>query len=407
MRNSLSVIKLLRQNMSVLQIIAYALSALTGVTILFAGYCFSQDIKPLFFSGNEGLFRKELFIVNKEVKTSIFGKGNNAFTQKEISEIESQSFVRSTAAFTQSHFKVFAWFSFGNQNTGLSTELFFEAVPDQYLDNKSEKWHWNESEKFIPIIIPRDYLNLYNFGFAGAQGLPQVSENTVQELTFNVRLSGNGLQDVFSGRIVGYTNDLNTVLVPETFLKWANARFGQADGAERVTRLIVEVKNPADKGITEFFASRPNYVTDHNKGESGKLSFFLNLLIMAVLLTGSLVLLPSIGIMLLSINLIIYKNEKMFKNLILLGYKRFSLALPYCVFVFILNFIVGGCGFALAGIIQKIYAPRLQMLGIENFNAVFLHTAIFALLCMTVISLFDCWWIWLKIRKTGRLTINN
>jgi hypothetical protein len=398
MRKSLILIKLLRQNISAAQLIAYALSTLTGITILFAGYCFSKDISPLFSSGQEGLFRKELFIVNKEVKTSIFGKNNTVFTDKEINEIRSQSFVRSAAEFTQSHFEVYAWFAFGNKNTGLSTELFFESVPDKYLDHKSDKWIWNEKERLIPIIIPRDYVNLYNFGFAGTQGLPQISEGLMQELAFNVRLSGNGQQETFTGRIVGFSNDLNTILVPESFLKWANIRFGDAK-SNNVTRLIIEVKNPADTGITQFFASRPDYVIGHNKGESGKLSFFLNLLIMAILLVGALILLPSIGLMLLSINLIIYKNEKTLHNLILLGYRRITLALPYCVLVCALNFIVGALGMAFVHIIQRLYIPRLHTLGISDYSSSFFQTAIFALLCMTVISAVDCFWIGRKIKN--------
>jgi len=399
MRKQLILIKLLRQNVSPVQLIAYALASLTGITIMLAGLCFSRDIRPLFSSGSEGLFRKELFIVNKEVKTSLFGKSNTVFTKDEISEIERQSFVRSVAGFTQSHFEVFAWFSFGTQNTGLSTELFFESTPDRYLDHKSDQWKWDESTRLIPIIIPRDYVNLYNFGFAGTQGLPQVSESLMQELTFNIKLTGNSLSETFTGRIVGFSNDLNTILVPETFLKWANNRFGNADKKDKITRLIVEVKNPADTNITTFFASKPDYVIGHNKGESGKLSFFLNLLIMAILVVGALILLPSLCLMLLSINLIVYKNEKILGNLLLIGYRRLSLIIPYCVLVFALNIAVGATGLLFVKIIQNIYIPRLEMLGITNFGSSLFITSIAAIIGMIVISLFDSWWIWKKIKK--------
>ena len=44
----------------------------------------------------------------------------------------------------------------------LSTAMFFESVPDEFVDIKLDKWHFDEATHTIPIIIPRNYLNLYN-----------------------------------------------------------------------------------------------------------------------------------------------------------------------------------------------------------------------------------------------------
>ena len=57
----------------------------------------------------------------------------------------------------------------------LSTEMFFEAVPDKFVDVSLDKWHFDENTHTIPIIIPRNYLNLYNFGFAQSRSLPKLS----------------------------------------------------------------------------------------------------------------------------------------------------------------------------------------------------------------------------------------
>ena len=56
----------------------------------------------------------------------------------------------------------------GMENVGLhmSTAMFFESVPDEYVDVNLDKWEFDEYERVVPIIIPRNYLNLYNFGFA-------------------------------------------------------------------------------------------------------------------------------------------------------------------------------------------------------------------------------------------------
>ena len=44
----------------------------------------------------------------------------------------------------------------------------------------------------IPIIIPRNYLNLYNYGFAKSQGLPQISEGIFQRVSLGIEVAGNG-----------------------------------------------------------------------------------------------------------------------------------------------------------------------------------------------------------------------
>jgi hypothetical protein len=394
MRKPFVLIKLLKQNISVIQLVGYALSALTGISIILAGFCFSKDIHPL-FSSEKGIFGKEYLVVNKKVQvTSVFGKNATTFLPEEIDEIKEQSFVRSVAHFTPSRFRILAYFELAG---GLSTDLFFESVPDRYLDHRDSNWKWDEQSRLIPVIISQDYINLYNFGFAGTQGLPQISESIIQQLTFHLRLTGNDRQEVFDGRIVGFSNDLNTILVPESFMEWANKQFGTEEDANKISRLIVEVKNPADPAITQFFSTTANYVINDNKGETGKLSYFLTLLIIAILVVGGLVLLPSIGLMLLSINLIIYKNEKTLVHLLLLGYKRSSLSWPYCLLVLALNLAVGILGLWIVRFIQSLYIPRLQMLGINDFSSGFWITAVFALVFMTGISLFDMFWIKRKI----------
>ena len=44
----------------------------------------------------------------------------------------------------------------------MSTDMFFESVPDEFVDVKLDKWSFNPASDIVPIIIPRNYLNLYN-----------------------------------------------------------------------------------------------------------------------------------------------------------------------------------------------------------------------------------------------------
>ena len=137
----------------------------------------------------------------------------------------------------------------------LSTDMFFESVPDKFVDIKLDKWHFDESTHTIPIIIPRNYLNLYNFGFAQSRSLPKLSEGLMGLIQMDIMMRGNGRVEQYKGNIVGFSNRLNTILVPQSFMKWANENF--APNAEaQPARLIIEVSNPADSAIASYFQKK-------------------------------------------------------------------------------------------------------------------------------------------------------
>lgn len=62
------------------------------------------------------------------------------FKKKEIEDLRSQAFVKDLAVFTPCRYSVFA--TIGNPSIGFqfSTEMFFESVPDDYIDVSSEDW---------------------------------------------------------------------------------------------------------------------------------------------------------------------------------------------------------------------------------------------------------------------------
>ncbi|MDR2026712.1 MAG: ABC transporter permease [Prevotellaceae bacterium] len=387
--------KLLRQNLSVPQLLGYSFTALAGMALIFTAFGFSMDIRPLFSSDTDGLFKSEYMVVTKKVSVfSAINSKTTIFSDSEVQEIETQPFVKSLYHFTPCRYSVYAYIE--TSSNSFSTEMFFESVPDNILDGVNGDWKWNAEEKFIPIIIPRDYLALYNFGFAGSRGLPQISESIVKTVKFKVVISGKGEKDTFTGRIAGFSDYLNTILVPQEFMDWANKNFGGTE-PPRKSKLIVEVKNPADPQIAEFFATK-DYDIKENKGEQGKLSYFLKIIITAISIVGLLVLLPAMGLMFLSINLLIYKNRKTLGNLILLGYSRKELAKPYSILVAAINASVGLIAFACFITVREIYLSRLQVLNIEN-TPVDIWTVGFVLFFIFGVSFINISWIYRKIEK--------
>ena len=82
----------------------------------------------------------------------------------------------------------------------LSTEMFFESVPDEYVDVSLDKWHFDEDTRIIPIIVPRNYLNLYNFGFAQSRSL-KLSEGLMSLVQMDIMMRGNGRVEQYKGNI--------------------------------------------------------------------------------------------------------------------------------------------------------------------------------------------------------------
>ena len=78
-----------------------------------------------------------------------------------------------------------------------------------------------------------------------------------------VSVSGNGRQQWFPARIVGFSSRLNTIAVPEQFMEWANARFGEEPVADP-SRLIVELSRPGDPAIKEYMAAHDYEMSGDN-----------------------------------------------------------------------------------------------------------------------------------------------
>lgn len=350
--------KLLRQHISVSQLAGFFLANLCGMIIVLLGIQFYRDVLPVFTQG-DSFIKKDFVIVSKKVSTlgTLVGK-SSTFSTGDVAEIEEQPFTKSVGRFLPSQFKVSA--GMGMQGIRMSTDMFFESVPDEFVDVKLDKWTFDPSSDVVPIIIPRNYLNLYNFGFAQSRNLPQLSEGVMGMVNLDIRIMGNGQVKQLKGNIVGFSNRLNTILVPETFMNWANATYGTGQKAEP-SRLIVEVNNPTDERIAKFFQQK-GYETEGNSLDAGKASWFLKVVIGIVLSVGLLISVLSFYILILSIYLLLQKNSTKLENLLLIGYSPARVARPYQLLTIILNLVVLALGVVAVIAVRSLYLDTVMNL---------------------------------------------
>lgn len=320
--------KLLRQHISHGQLAGFFLANLFGMFIVLLSVQFYADLAPA-LTEDDGLFGKDYLIVSKRI--GALG-GNVSFSSDEVSQISSQPFTRSVAGFTAGNYKVYC--RIGMQGASYGTDMFFESVPDSYVDVRGSGWKWQPGDA-IPIILPRSYLTIYNLGFAQSRSLPRLGEGLASMMDLQLVLTGNGRQEVHQGRIVGFSSRLNTILVPQEFMQWSNDRYSD-DGAGLPSRLIMEVSNPADEAIAQFMRQKGYEIAD-DKLEAGKMMFFLKLCSAMVIGIGLLISALSFYILMLSVFLLLEKNTEKLRNLMLIGYGTARVAMPYQLLTILLN----------------------------------------------------------------------
>lgn len=352
--------KLLRQHISPGQLTGFFFANLFGMVIVLLGIQFYRDVIPVFTEG-DSFMKKDYLIVSKKISAlgSLAGK-SNTFTPRDIEELKKQPFTKSVGAFTPSQFKVSAGLGMEEAGVHLSTEMFFEAVPDKFVDIRSDKWHFDEASHTIPIIIPRNYLNLYNFGFAQSRSLPKLSEGLMSLIQMDVMMRGNGRVEQYKGNIVGFSNRLNTILVPQSFMDWANRTFAP-DAEAQPARLIIEVGNPADASIAKYFQQK-GYETEDGKLDAGKTTYFLRLVVGIVLGVGLFISILSFYILMLSIYLLLQKNTTKLENLLLIGYSPARVAFPYQALTIGLNAFVLLLSIGIVSWLRSYYTDTLTLL---------------------------------------------
>ena len=348
--------KLLRKHISVFELAVFFIANLIGLVVILAGVQIYSDAKPLMSGEGESLIGSDFIAISKRVDT-IGLNSQNIFTPKEVEELLAQDNIHNAGTFTASSFEVQASLDIGTGRP-FSTYMFFEAVPDEFIDVDLEAWHVDISKvgqsgrnrPVIPIIIPRNYLNLYNFGFSRSQGLPQLTDGLMTELAMDIKIKGyvkddNGVvyrcQDEYVGYIVGFSDRLNTILVPLEFINWANDHYGNDPEANYEdntgpSRIILEVDNPSDPKLIAFLDER-GYISEDKPAESGKALVILQRSIAIVVAIGALFCLLSVIILTLSIYLLLQKNIDKLENLVLIGHTPLMVSMPYILMTVVLN----------------------------------------------------------------------
>lgn len=329
----------MRQHISMPQFMGFFFANMVGMLIVMLAVQFYIDSRAL-YSSEDSFMKEDYLILSKEVtSSSLVNQNANAFRPSEIEDVAKQDFVEQVGVFQPSSFQVKAKFGL-NGTSQFSTDFFFESVPDTFVDVKSEDWIYRPGSKELPIILPRTYMDLYNFGFAQSMRMPKISEGLLRSLSLTITISTeDGKSDDYDGRIVGFSSRLNTILVPQSFLNWAENHYYTGGKRVQPTRLILRVNNPADENIPIYLKSH-KYLTDQDKLQTSKTNYVLRILIGIVMIVGLIISILSFYVLMLSVFLLVQKNSRKLQDLLLLGYSPTRVALPYQILTVSLSILV-------------------------------------------------------------------
>ena len=255
----------------------------------------------------------DFLVINKTVTDKNVGEAT--LTNAEINDLKQQPFVEKIGTLTPSRFRV------GVQSISKQipfyTDFFFESVPNEFLDVNSPDWQWNENSTYIPMIIPNMFLDMYNFGFSQSQHLPQLSQNLIKDLPVQIDIQTPAGVVNYYGRVVGFSDRISSVLVPQPFMDWANQKFGTGENVQP-SRVIIQTKDATDPQLEDYLLKH-HLSTNSEKTRFEKYRGIINAVVVTSWVTGALMFLFALLIFTLFIQLTIASAKEEIVLLITLG----------------------------------------------------------------------------------------
>lgn len=294
------------------------IALLIGITLLFVSLQLYLDTYAVMNNRQMKNDQFEYLVLNKNITNKMMGDNAAAyFSKAEIEELRTQKAVKNIGLIESNQFPIEAS-NFGD--LAFSTQLFFESIPDDFLDIQTDKFFWKAGNKTIPVILSQDFLNLYNFGFALSQGLPQMSEETVKAISFNIQIAR---EENYTAEVVGFSQRYSSVIVPVEFMRYANAKFGIVK-ANDYARLVIQTEEADQPELVKYIRSK-NYSTQNEKIKWSKIKTVMGIVFASSGFIGLFILALCMMLLVLYLNLVITRAGGRLQLLSLLGYKTSTL----------------------------------------------------------------------------------
>lgn len=298
-------------------LILSSIGTIIGLCLLLIAIQVYTDVNTAIQDNNDDQY---LVIKKKISALNTFGMGSSNFDTKNIEELSNQNFVTDIAPFRSgSGIEVMVVMSFeGGTFPPFSTLAFFESIPNRFIDVDTKYWGWEKGNEEVPIILPNTFLDAYNYGIAPSMGAPQASKSLIGSVRFKLKIRGAQKDEIYYGRVVNFSDRVNSILVPESFLDYLNNEIG--DKKEKSpSRLIIGTQNKANPDIKNFL-SQHGYETNTEQLKESLIQQVTSSLFVFFIIIGLIIVFLAVIIFILYTKVIINKSLEEIKILLLLGY---------------------------------------------------------------------------------------
>ena len=301
-----------------LTLIISTIGASLGIFIFLAGFQFYFDLHSIMNDKNQ-IATADFIMMNKRTTNmEMLGLTDGGFTQEEIDEIKKQPFTKDIGAIQNALFSINASLRDVKAGIEMSTVMYFAAVDDKFIDVEDKTWKWKIGDRAVPIILPSLFVQSYNYGIAPSNGMPPMTEKTFKNFNFIIEIKNEKNTFITIGKIQGFSDRISTILVPKSFLNWANNNFAEKKIANP-KQLVIESNDLENPEFSKFINDH-NYETNLDNLQNSKIKSILNICLLVLVPFGLIViLLALIGFLQFSVLRIISRTNEL-KLLMSLGY---------------------------------------------------------------------------------------
>ena len=336
---SFSLFKLFFDNKSLKGLILPLFGFLLGFALIPLVFQINHDVKQLLNGGEEDY---QYLQISKEVGISTtLGLETINFSASEISKLKSQSFIEDVAQVISNNFRVYVK---APQNRG-GFDGYMHSVPNEFLDEIPNSFTWKIGQNEIPVIISNQFLTLLNTGILPAQGQPPIPKIAIKQLSLPVYLGRGNKRIEMRVRVVGFSDRITTVIVPRTFVDWANNNFNPGKRSES-TMAILKVKDSGNKDL-EKYLNQNDFEVNKEQLVAQKGIFIAQVILVVLLILGLIISFLSVNSIILFVRLVILESVKKIEMLLVLGYKTLDISKTIFKFLCGLIFIISSLAFVL------------------------------------------------------------
>ena len=273
-----------------LKLLFFSVSLLIGWFLVLFSLQTTRDLEGLLVSGERWL-QEDLAIVYREVSLSdVLGQQRAFISPAEITAIRDVPGVQAADPVLRNHYPALLSVG-GGPLPALESDVFIEALPDDYLANIPDGWFWSPDAETVPILVPRLFLNLYNFGFAPGKGLPQIAPQMARRVPLRLVITHPSGPVELGARVIGFSDQITSLHVPEAFLEWSNREYvGAVDPKQtRPTRIAVKLGTTGAISALESMLTRRGLDLDESSRRAAQLENLLKRGIFALTAIGAVV----------------------------------------------------------------------------------------------------------------------